>query len=213
MARNLALTASSLAIALALVPSAEAAILDLEFDFTGGFDLSVNGDAAVPSGRIIFNVIVDDTTPDLEAAANVGRFATQSISVTAASLGIFGATVLLPSEIFLSAFEYSGAGGVGFFAEGYDPDTGWNGGPAPGSFMSDINDLSTLSPGTEVAMASTFLYGTFTLEDGTTLYGETYNNGPDGLFSVHGEVPLPTSVAFLFGGLCVLGGMARRKVA
>lgn len=130
------------AVACAALPfsAAQAAPIVLAFDFVGGFDLSLNGGAAAPSGAITFTVLTDSSTPDLNPSSDRGRFAVSSISVTAAALGIVDQTAVAPSPLFVDTFS----GGLTIIGDGFNPDIGWNGGPAPDTFMGDINDLSTL---------------------------------------------------------------------
>lgn len=199
------------AVALAVAGAAQAAPITMTFDFSGGFDLSVNGGAAQASGAVVFTVNLDSSTPDLDPSNTRGRFATQSVMLTASSLGIFNQSVVAPSPLFVDTFS----GGLTIIGAGFDPDIGWNGGPGPASFMGDINDLDTLPLPTAVAMTSTFFLRTITLLDGTTLEGNTGGGGPTGQFSVAAtnRVSEPGALALAGLSLFAAGMAARRRTA
>lgn len=209
---------AGLVLSVAGMSSAGAAPVSLTFDFTGGFDLSVNGGAAAPSGRIVFNALLDSTTPDLAASTDRGHFEIGTLTVTAAALGLLDEFVVAPDPIFVDTF----VGGMTIIGDGFDPDIGWNGGPAPSTFMSDINDLSTLPLSTVVTMASTFYLGEITLANGDTLAGTTGANAPDGTFSaapraVSGTptavVPLPAAFPLALFAFGLLAAVGRRRTA
>lgn len=196
------------AAAFAFAGLVQAAPITMTFDFSGGFNLSVNGGPAQATGALVFSVNLDSSTPDLDASAFRGRFATQSITVTASSLGIFNQSVVSPSPLFVDTFS----GGLTIIGNSFDPDIGWNGGPGPASFMGDINDLDTLPLPTSVAMNSTFFLSTITLGDGTTLAGSTGGGGPTGLFSVAAANGVPEPGALALAGLAlVAAGVATRR--
>lgn len=193
----------------ALDASAEPIVMELSFP--GGFDLSVDGGGFAPSGPLTFTLATDNTTPDLDPDPDRGRFALTSVTLNAPNLGITNEAVVSPSPLFLDTFF----GGLTLIGAGFIPDIGWNGGPAPDTFMSDINDLSTLPLPTLISPTnSTFFLETITLASGTTLTGTTGLNGPAGTFSAAAPgdvVPEPASIAVF--GLMGLGGAihARRR--
>jgi len=165
--------------------------ITMTFDFAGGFNLSVNGEAAAPSGPLTFLLGLDNTTPDLDASATRGRFALTSIVLTAPSLGFTNTAVIAPSPMFVDTFS----GGMTIIGSGFNPDIGWNGGPGPSTFMGNINDLTTLPLPTVITMNSTFFLGTITLAGGTTLTGTTGGSGPRGTFSAAAATAVPVPEA------------------
>jgi hypothetical protein len=200
----------ALAMVLAVgVGHAQAAPIVMTFDFVGGFNLSFDGGPQAPSGQVIFTLEVESTTPDLDPDADRGRFALTSISVTAASLGIFNDAVIAPTPLFVDTFS----GGLTIIGAGFNPDIGWNGGPAPSTFMGDINDLTTLPLPTSVAMVSTFFLQTITLNSGHTLGGTTGGGGPTGIFTAEAAtaIPEPASLLLLGAGLAAAGRRLRRR--
>ncbi len=192
------------------IGSVQAVPIVMDFDFSAGFNLSLNGGGAAPSGALLFRIVADNTTPDLDPSASRGRFAISSIVVSAAAFGIASESVVAPSPLFVDTFS----GGLTIIGAGFSPDIGWNGGPAPSSFMTDINDLSTLSLPTSVTMNSTFFLQAITLGNGDTLSGNTGGGGPDGTFSARlqrGAVPEPTTLLLSALGLIAVAGVSRRK--
>lgn len=188
---------------------ARAALIELTFGFSGGFSLSKNGGPAGPSGALVLNLSANNTTPDLDPDGNRGRFALTSISVTAAALGIVNQAVVSPTPLFVDTFE----SGMTIVGASFNPDIGWNGGPAPSSFMGNINDLSTLPLPTSVTMTSTFFRQTVTLANGDTLAGFTGGGGPNGTFSARlagNRVPDTSSTLMLFVGAMMLLATGRR---
>ncbi len=193
---------------LGIAATSQAAPIVMQMGFPGGFNLSVNGGAFAPSGPLTFTLTADNTTPDLDPSPTRGRFALTSITLTAPSLGISNQAVVSPSPLFLDTFS----GGLTLIGAGFNPDIGWNGGPAPATFMSNINDLSTLSLPTFISPTnSTFFLQTITLSSGTTLRGTTGGGGPPGTFSANAAtVPEPLSMV-VFGSLVVGGIVAVRR--
>ena len=192
------------------ISAVQAAPIVMDFDFSAGFNLSLNGGAAAPSGALLFRIVADNTTPDLDPDPSRGRFAISSIVVSAAAFGIASQSVVAPSPLFVDTFS----GGLTIIGAGFSPDIGWNGGPAPSSFMSDINDLSTLPLPTSVTMSSTFFLQSIGLGNGDSLSGTTGGGGPDGTFSARaqrGVVPEPTTLLLSALGLIALAGASRRK--
>lgn len=191
---------------------AQATTLNLQFDFTGGFDLSVNDGPEVLSGQITFDVLIEDDTPDLDSSASRGRFEATSITVNAAGLGIFDELVVLPDPIFVDTFS----GGLTIIGEAFNPDIGWNAGPGPDTFMTDINDLSTIALDQAITMTGTFFLEGITLSSGDTLFGDTGGGGPSGTFiatevaDVAG-VPLPAGLPLLLTAFAGMGVVARKR--
>ena len=211
--RSLTLKVALLALVLAVLPvAAQAAPITMTFDFVGGFNLSLDGGAAAPSGRVVFTLGLDSTTPDLDPDGGRGRFALTSIVVTAAALGIFDDAVIAPSPLFVDTFS----GGLTIIGAGFNPDIGWNGGPGPATFMGNINDLTTLPLPTVVPMVSTFFLQTITLQSGHTLFGSTGGQGPTGLFTAVAEqtaIPEPTTMLLVGAGASLLARARRRRQA
>ena len=209
---NKRIVALALGLLVAATNPARAALIELTFDFSGGFDLSKNGAPAAPSGALVFTVTVDNTTPDIVPfAAGAGRFALTSITTTAAGLGIVNQAVVSPTPLFIETFE--APLGVAIVGTNFNlADIGWNGGPAPSSFMSNIKDLSTLLLPTSVTMTSTFFLGSITLANGDTLAGNAGAGGPDGTFSARlaaNRVPDLSSTLTLFVGAMMLMAAGR----
>lgn len=204
-----------LALAAAAAIPARAALIELTFDFSGGFSVSKNGGAAAASGPLVFNLTVDNTTPDLDASADRGRFALSSITLTASSLGIVNQAVVSPSPLYVDTF-FSGMTIIG---TGFSPDIGWNGGPAPSTFMADVNNLSTLPLPTSITMTSTFFLQSITLANSDTLSASLGRNGPDGTFSArlantNGRVPdSSATLPLLLGSVMLMVAVSRRRNA
>ncbi|HLB15764.1 MAG TPA: PEP-CTERM sorting domain-containing protein [Burkholderiales bacterium] len=184
-----------------------AAPIEMLFDFTGGFSASFNGAANAPSGQLTFRVLLDSTTPDLDPSGGRGRFAVSSVDLTAPAFGFVGELVVAPAPLFVDTFS----GGLTIIGAGFNPDIGWNGGPAPSTFMGNVNDLTTLPLPTVVGMNSTFFLQTLTFQNGDTLGASVGGNGPVGVFTARAAVPEPTTLALLGLALAGLGFARRRK--
>lgn len=184
---------------------AQAAPILMTFDFSGGFNLAVDGGAAAPSGQLRFVIGIDSTTPDLDPDAGRGRFTPNSITLTAPGLGIINQAVVLPT-LFVDTF----ADGLTIIGDGFVPDIGWNEGPGPATFMGDINDLGTLPLPTVVNMQGTFFLSSITLANGQTLFGNTGGGGPPGIFTTT-AVPEPALMVLLGSGLAGLGARRWRR--
>lgn len=191
-----------MALLLGVSGASHASTILMLFDFPGGFSASYNGGANAPSGPLSFALTVESTTPDLDASAIRGRFALSSIELTAPSLGIADEPVVSPSPLYVDTF----INGMTIIGAGFDPDIGWNGGPAPSSFMSDVNDLSTLPLPFSTATNSTFFLQTITLQNGDTLGASTGGGGPDGRFSARAASSVPDGGStLLLLGLSIFG--------
>jgi len=205
---NKRIVALALGLLAAATTPARAALIELTFDFSGGFDVSKNGAPAAPSGPLVFTVTVDNNTPDVAVlASGAGRFALTSITATAAGLGIVNQAVVAPTPLFVDVFI-----GIGISADNFLMELGWNGGPGAGAFMTDVNDLSTLPLPTSLTMTSTYFYGTITLANGDTLTGNAQVGGPDGIFSAglaKNRVPETSSTLTLFVGAMMLMAAGR----
>ena len=196
---------AGLLFSLTLAGAGHAAPIEMIFDFTGGFSASYNGAASAPSGQLTFRVLLDNTTPDLDVTASRGRFAVTSVDLTAPGLGLVNEPVVAPAPLFVDTFS----GGLTIIGAGFNPDIGWNGGPAPSTFMADINNLTTLPLPTVVAMNGTFFLQTLTFQNADTLAASVGGGGPQGTFTARAAVPEPTTLALL--GLALAGiGFGRR---
>ena len=172
------------------------------FDFPSGFPLSLNGAPDAPSGPLTFRVLVDSASPDLNPGADRGRFTPDAVTLTAPQLGYLHEPMVAPTPLYIDTF-FGGFTIIGF---NFNPDIGWNLGPAPSDLMADLNDLGTfVSLPVNVTTSGTFFIRPIGLANGDTLVGSTGGLGPDGRFSVR-LVPEPAALT-----LAAIGLMASRR--
>jgi hypothetical protein len=124
------------ALLLGVAGTVHAVPIEMLFDFTDGFEASFNGGASAPSGQLTFRVMLDNTTPDLDPSGDRGRFAVNSVDLTAPTLGLVDLLVVAPAPLFVDTFTFFGGttAGLTIIGAGFNPDIGWNGGPAPSTF-------------------------------------------------------------------------------
>ena len=96
---------ASIAMLFGLSGAAQATLIEMVFDFTGGFSASFNGGANAPTGRLTFRVLVDSTTSDQRAdVPYLGDFVAKSVRLTAPVLGLTNELVVAPDPLFILTF-------------------------------------------------------------------------------------------------------------
>ncbi len=177
--------------AVSLAGAARAVPIEVVFEFPDGFEVSLNGAPAAPSGALTFRALLDSAAPDLSAVENHGVFAVDSIRLSAPALGLLD-EALVAAAPALEAF----GGGFSLWVDHVFNAVGWNGGPGAPTLMADPDDLGTLPLPTAVATSSTFFGGPFELASGDVLDATIGSGGAPGLFSAT-LVPEPSKVLLL----------------
>ncbi len=207
-----------------MVVPAHATLIELVLDVPSGFDLSLNGAPAAPSGHVTVRGILDNTLPEFRSGgSDYGYFVVNEMYFSASNFGIVDQLVVtshdprtLASSLQIAPdffrLHFNGGGGSG---------VGLSGGTLPTDLMSDVNDLSTLPIGTHASFS--YAYGVndsprtgmlLTLASGDTLDGV----GGSGVFSAGGtlsvnafsEVPVPAALWLFASGLLGLFGIRRK---
>lgn len=219
MLQKIIKTAAILALPLTLASVSNAGILNMmTFDFTEGFEGSYNGGPESGTGRLTFSVTYDTMTPDIESGFDdFGQFAIESITLSAPGLSLNNELVTSPMPLFIGTFADDQAGGITIFEPDSGQEFGWNNGPNPQTFMSDINDLSTINLLNPLSFNDPFFIFDSGIEfaNGNTLVIEE-GEGFTGTFNVQtlSAVPEPSTVIPLFAagvGLLFLGQRSRKK--
>jgi|GEM_PF-2696047 len=200
---------AALGLSLLAASVSNATPIKLNFDFTDGFT-----EPGLSTGRIIFDVFVDSTTPDLDGDADAGLFSIDEIRVTGS--GLSNEKVIAPDPLFLATFGDNTVGGLSI-TDGF-PDflleIGWNGGPGPSSFMTDVNSLLTLSTPSSFAFQDSFFVSELELEfeNGDFLILEE-GEGSGGILTISAASAVP-DVGFtaLSLGLSLLGLLSLARI-
>jgi hypothetical protein len=139
MRTGIRLFCTCLFLMVASIGSAGADLVQFTQVFPGGFNVSINGGAFVPSGPITIVGVVDDAAPDLAAGGFVGEFGVSNLRFSGAGFsneGVVNSMSLFVWQVDKFAFQRLGETNQG--------TTGWNGSTSAGPFITDVNSLTTL---------------------------------------------------------------------
>lgn len=193
---------------LCLSGTANAGLITFTQTFTSGFPVSINNGSQLQSGPFTITAYADEN-----AKGTSGAFELQSLYFSGA--GFNKQLITTPMELLIwgmdrFAFQLKGQFNTGI--------TGWNGSSSGGFFITDMNDLSTITqlPFTTIG-TSTFWYDglgskALTLASGDTIGASIGNSGPDGVFTITREaadVSAPSGLALF--ALSVFGLLRARK--
>ncbi len=206
--------ATALCLYAAFARSGSAAPIAFTQQFPGGFSVSVNGGPLAPSGPITIVGIVDSATADIDPDIFYGEFPLASVTFSGA--GFVNRPVATPLSLSIfstSNFAFQRLG------ENNEGITGWNGDTKSGSFIFDVNNLSTLGslPYTTTG-SSTFWYDGLGANlwalalGGDTIGGNIGAGGPNGTFSIN-NIPEPASAFLAIAAASILAPHRRRMTA
>ena len=190
---------------------ARASLIEVVFDVPGGYELSLNGMPAVPSGRVVATAYLDNTTPNriTSLGPEYGDFAVDEIFLTIEGFSIFHQQVIPQDENYPSLYAYPG--GFHLKMSGVLDGIGWNRYlPSSSALMTDPSDLTSLPIGTEASFEASFFGGPLQLASGDLITGGIGANGPDGIFTVNASpVPLPATLSLFASAVAILIGLGR----
>jgi hypothetical protein len=189
---------------------ANAGLITFTQSFSDGFNVSINGGAQMQSGAVTITAQVDENETGVG-----GVFAIKNVYFSGA--GFVKQLVTTPLELLIwtknkFAFQLKGKFNTGI--------TGWNGSTFSGDFITNVNDLTTITSlpysttGTSTFWLAALNSNAWALASGDTIGGNIGANGPNGTFSISRnvvdvpDVSAPATLALI--GFAFIGLTFRR---